>query len=103
MDTARNKEIARTFRRGSDQHRGLNFNKALLIKVITGDFCNLVAEKNIFHQFRAAKIKVAVFQTGRLGGGAVIDNFKRRCFRLAKNTKLNNGNLNFPRRDLQVF
>ena len=62
-----------------------------------------MAEKKIVLQRRTAQVKIAVFETRRLGSSRIVRNFKRRRLRLAENTQLRDGNLYVTRRQLRIF
>ena len=50
-----------TFRGRLNQHRGFDFQKIVLIEVVAGDLCNLMAQDHLFLQSLSAQVQVAVF------------------------------------------
>ncbi len=78
MDAGGDEIVPGALRGGLDEHGGLNFNKAVVVKEVPGNLGDAVAHENIFLERRTAKIQVAVFQAGQLGGVHVVRDLKRR-------------------------
>ena len=103
MNTAWNKEISCSLGSGADKNRCFNLNKTVLVEIVTGNLTNLVAHDNVALKVGTTKVKIAIFKSCQLGSLAILNNFKRRSFTLAENSKICNVDLNFTGRDFGIL
>ncbi len=84
MDARWHKVVTGTLRRGPGEHRGLDINKALRIKVATHGHGNLVAQHKIALHQRATQVKNTMRQSCRFRKVFVIELKGRRHRRVQK-------------------
>ena len=66
IQAARHQKVTGTLRGGLAEHRSLNLQKAVPVKVITHNLGNAMAQHEILLHLRAAQIKIAVLQAQHL-------------------------------------
>ena len=99
----RHKVIAGALGSGFDEDRGLDLQKPVIVKVIAGNFYDLVALDDLVLHVGAAKIQVAVFQPQLFLYVGMLHNFKGRGFGLCENPQLLNLNFHVAGGQLGVF
>ena len=103
MNSRRNKEISCALGSGTDKHRSFNLDKAVLVKIISCNFCYLVSENDILLQIGTAKVKITVFKSCQLACLRIFLNFKRSCLALCENSQFLNLNFNLAGGNIGVF
>ena len=80
VDTGRHKVVTGAFRSGSGQNRGLDFDKAVFIEVLTGNHADTMTHHQILLQYRSSQIQISVLESCILGRGGVVRDVNRGCF-----------------------
>ncbi len=95
MYAGRNQIVARALRRGFLQHRRLNFQKALLVKITACHLHDAVAQSQVALHGRAAQVEIAVLQAQLIVDLLVIGNLKRCGLRFGEHADIRDDNFNF--------
>src|SRR5699024_10521754 len=82
MDSGWNQIVSCAFRCGLDEHWSLDFQKVILIEIISGSLCNLMTQNHLFLQGLSSQVEVTVFEAEFLFCLALVGDFKWRglCF-----------------------
>ena len=88
IQAARHQKVTGTLRSGLAEHRSLNLQKAVPVKVITHNLGNAMAQHEILLHLRAAQIKIAVLQAQHLIHLDAILDVERRSLCLVKDAQL---------------
>ena len=88
MNTAGDEKIAGAFGGGFNEHGGLDFDKAVFVEVVAGNFGYAVTHKNVSLKVGPAQVEIAVFKSKLLFNIRVFHDFKGRGLRKAQHLKL---------------
>ena len=83
----RHQVVARALRRGFDEVRRLDLDKAVLVKIVVRHLDDLVAADDFALHVGPAQVEIAVFQAGILLDVGVLHDFERRGFRLCQHAQ----------------
>jgi len=100
---ARNQIISGPFRSRLDQHRRFNFCKALLVKVISRDLCDIVTKSEILLHLQLPQIEISVFETKVVVYVIVVFDVNRRCFRFGVDRQFSGEDFDFSGRDVRIL
>ena len=81
-------KIPGAFGGGFDKHGGFDLQEALAVEIIPCGFGDLMPHPQIPLQLGTPQIEVAVFQPGRLGRVAVLDDLEGRCLGTGQDPQL---------------
>ena len=102
MYTGRHEVVARALGGGLGEHRGLDFEEAVLVEVVAGNLRYAVAQHQITLHGRAAQVKVAVLQTNLITDLLVVVDLKRGGLRLGEDADVLSDDLDLAGRHLLV-
>ena len=102
MHAGRHEVVARALGRGLGQHRGLDLDKALLVKVVAGYLRDTVAQHQVLLHGRAAQVKVAVLEAHLIADLLGVVDLKRGGLRLGKDADVLGNDLDLAGRHLAV-
>ena len=102
MYTGRHEVVARALGGGLGEHRGLDFEEAVLVEVVACYLRDAVTQHQIALHGRAAQVKVAVLQTDLVADFLVVVDFERGGLRLGEDADVLGDDLDLAGRHLLV-
>ena len=102
MDSGWNQIVSCTFWCGLDEHWSFDFQKVILIEIISGNLCNLMTQNHLFLQGLSSQVEVTVFEAEFLFYLALVGDFKWRGLRFGQDAKLADIHLDFAGGDFGI-